>query len=626
MLRFLRGKWYHIMKCRYTGRLFSAHFSQTRGNEMQFETGCFGAKYRDRAFSMKKNKEAAYKENIGNTAGSGLSSRQKVILDALLREYEVALMLDLSDDSYEIFKIAGRFSRALSGMLRDKFSVTMLEVADGCIYSYDYDLFIGAVSLENLRGRLESDGFCSFVFRAITSRGPEYFRLRMIKAEEGSKAFVGVSCIQDEMSRELQQRRLFEGALDRARSADSAKSTFLTNMSHDIRTPMNAIIGFTNIASSHLDDREKVKDALDKIRTSSNHLLSLINDVLDMSRIESGRITIHEDQCDLRDIVESIRNIMQPQMTAKNLTLTIDLEAVINYEVYCDETRITQVLLNLMSNAVKFTEPGGSISLSIRQKQSASGRRYCGYVFRVSDSGIGISRQFLSRVFEPFERETGRIGNSSYGSGLGMSIAKGIVDMMGGSISVESEENVGTQFIVELEFRPAGGDPPDKDRGRGAEREEMYPDDENMAVFPKAREYGAGRDGDVGWIEGRRLLLVEDNPLNREIAEDMLVEDGFKVDTADNGKKALQMIIRSDPWYYSAVLMDIQMPVMDGYEATERIRSLPDRSRSGIPIIAMTANAFKEDRCKAAESGMDAYITKPVDVLALRYVLRRVLR
>ena len=244
----------------------------------------------------------------------------------------------------------------------------------------------------------------------------------------------------------------------------------------------------------------------------------------------------------------------------------------------------------------------------------------------MSDSGIGISKQFLSRVFEPFERETGRIGNSSYGSGLGLSIAKGIVDMMGGSISVESEENVGTQFIVELEFRPAGGDPSDQHRAEGGNREELYPDDENMAVFPKAREYSAGRDGDVGWIEGRRLLLVEDNPLNREIAEDMLIEDGFKVDTADNGKKALQMVIRSDPWYYSAILMDIQMPVMDGYETTERIRSLPDRSRAGIPIIAMTANAFKEDRCRAAESGMDAYITKPVDVLALRYVLRRVLR
>ena len=256
----------------------------------------------------KENRGSTRKTESINDVNSGISAKQKATLDALLREYEIALMLDMSRDTYEIFKMSGRFAKSLSGFFRDKFSVSMLEIADGCIYSYDYDLFIGAVSIDNLRNRLETEEFCSFVFRAITSRGPEYFRMRIIRAEEGLKAFVGVSCIQDEMSRELQQRRLFEGALDRARSADSAKSTFLTNMSHDIRTPMNAIIGFTNIAAAHLDDKERVQDALNKIRTSSNHLLSLINDVLDMSRIESGRITINENRCDLREIAIKIRN------------------------------------------------------------------------------------------------------------------------------------------------------------------------------------------------------------------------------------------------------------------------------------------------------------------------------
>ena len=297
----------------------------------------------------KERRESVRKTEDIYEGSSAISVKQKLILDALLREYEIALMLDMSNDTYEIFKLTGRFARSLSTMFRDKFSITMLEIADGCIYSYDYDLFIGAVSIENLRARLESDGFCSFVFRAITSRGPEYFRMRIIKAEEGQRAFVGVSCIQDEMSRELQQRRLFEGALDRARSADSAKSTFLTNMSHDIRTPMNAIIGFTNIASTHLDDRDRVKDALDKIRTSSNHLLNLINDVLDMSRIESGRITINENRCDLRKIIENIRGIMMPQMTGKDLEFTVDMETVADPEVYCDETRVTQILLNLLA-------------------------------------------------------------------------------------------------------------------------------------------------------------------------------------------------------------------------------------------------------------------------------------
>lgn len=356
---------------------------------------------------MKKdNKGSVRKTEDIYEDGSTISAKQKLILDALLREYEIALMLDLSKDTYEVFKLSGRFARSLSPMLRDKFSITMLEIADGCIYSYDYDLFIGAVSLEGLRIRLESEEFCSFVFRAITSRGPEYFRMRIIKAEE-LKAFVGVSCIQDKMSRELQQRKLFEGALDRARSADSAKSTFLTNMSHDIRTPMNAIIGFTNIASTHLNDTDRVKDALDKIRTSSNHLLSLINDVLDMSRIESGRLTISENRCDLRQIVENIQGIMMPQITEKGLDFTVSMQTVVNPEVFCDETRVTQILLNLLSNAVKYTPPGGKVNLTILQKPCISGRRYCGYVFKVSDTGIGIGKDFISHVFEPFERPAG---------------------------------------------------------------------------------------------------------------------------------------------------------------------------------------------------------------------------
>ena len=575
---------------------------------------------------MKKdNKGSVRKTEDIYEDGSTISAKQKLILDALLREYEIALMLDLSKDTYEVFKLSGRFARSLSPMLRDKFSITMLEIADGCIYSYDYDLFIGAVSLEGLRIRLESEEFCSFVFRAITSRGPEYFRMRIIKAEE-LKAFVGVSCIQDEMSRELQQRKLFEGALDRARSADSAKSTFLTNMSHDIRTPMNAIIGFTNIASTHLNDTDRVKDALDKIRTSSNHLLSLINDVLDMSRIESRRLTISENRCDLRQIVENIQGIMMPQITEKGLDFTVSMQTVVNPEVFCDETRVTQILLNLLSNAVKYTPPGGKVNLTILQKPCISGRRYCGYVFKVSDTGIGIGKDFISHVFEPFERETGRTGNNTYGSGLGMSIAKGIVDMMGGNIRVESEENVGTEFIVELELRPLGGCGEQSPEQRAQVSEFVEDSGEDMAVFRDHEDRTKNRAGDVGWIEGRRLLLVEDNPLNREIAEEMLMEDGFQVESAENGRKALQMITGADPWYYSAVLLDIQMPVMDGYEATKRIRTLPDRSRAQIPIIAMTANAFKEDRSRAAESGMDAYISKPVDVLTLRYVLRRVLR
>ena len=553
-----------------------------------------------------------------------MKNRQRVILETLLREYELALMLDLKNDSYEIVKLSPRFAKSLTAHLKDKFSATMLDIADHCVYSYDYDLFIGAIGLNSIRNKLESDGFLGIVFRAITSRGPEYFRMRMIGAEENGKAFVGVSCIQDEMSRELQQRRLFEGALARARSADSAKSTFLTNMSHDIRTPMNAIIGLTNIAAANLDNTEKVRDALDKIKTSSSHLLSLINNVLDMSRIESGRVTISEDRCDLRALAGNVQKILQTQITSKDLTFIADTSRVVYPEVYCDETRITQLLLNLLSNAVKYTEPGGEIILQIVQKPGGGGRRYCKYEFVVRDNGIGISKDFIGHVFEPFERESRRIGNTSYGSGLGMSIAKGIVDLMGGSIRVESEVNAGTQFTVELEFRPFLGAGSAQSEEDAEENSQESDDSDDIAVFQSAVSENGRRNSDAGWIEGRRLLLVEDNPLNREVAVEMLVDD--KVEVAENGRIALRKITVNDPWYYSAVLMDIRMPVMDGYETTEKIRALPDRSRASIPIIAMTANAFKEDRTRAADCGMDAYITKPVDVLALRYVLRRVLR
>lgn len=575
-----------------------------------------------------KNRRGAAKSARASGTDRGLPDRQKVILETLLREYELALLLDLRSDSYEIFKLSPRFAGILAGRLKDRFSATVLDIADHCVYSYDYDLFIGAISPDSIKNRLESDEFIGIVFRAITSRGPEYFRMRLIRAQENGKAFVGVSCIQDERSRELQQRKLFEGALDRARSADSAKSTFLTSMSYDIRTPMNAIIGFTNIASANLDDTERVKDALDKIRTSSDHLLSLINNVLDMSRIESGRVTISEDRCDFRTLSENVQKILQAQISSKDLTFVINTSRVITPEVYCDETRITQLLINLLSNAVKYTEPGGEVSLEILQRPGGVNRRYCKYEFIVSDNGIGMSKSFLARVFEPFERESGRIGNESYGSGLGMSIAKGIVDLMGGSIRVESEENKGTQFFVELEFRPfketddAQYDTVPEEDGTG----NGDIGGEDLAVFHNAKYNYTDKMKDTGWIEGRRLLLVEDNPLNREIALEMLAEDGFNVEVAENGRLALRKIMVSDPWYFSAILMDIQMPIMDGYEATERIRALPDRSKACIPIIAMTANAFKEDRIKAEECGMDAYITKPVDVLALRYVLRRVLR
>jgi signal transduction histidine kinase len=258
----------------------------------------------------------------------------------------------------------------------------------------------------------------------------------VIRADDGSKAFAGVSCIQDEMSREMQQRKLFEGALDRARSADSAKSTFLTNMSHDIRTPMNAIIGFTNIAATHLDDKEKVKDALDKIRTSSDHLMRLINDVLDMSRIESGRLAIKEKKNSLTEIAGGIEKILQPQIQSKKLTFAVDMDSVTAPDVYCDETRITQLLLNLLGNSVKYTEPGGKVTLSIRQKKNGKARRYNLYEFVIEDNGIGFETQ-------PAEAADGKhIGLSN--------VRERVERMCSGSMEIDSRLGEGTRIVLKF--------------------------------------------------------------------------------------------------------------------------------------------------------------------------------
>ena len=420
-----------------------------------------------------------------------------------------------------------------------------------------------------------------------------------------------------------------QNALERVQALDRAHLEFVSNVSHELRTPLTSMIyavkNMQRGIAGPLPDR--AVQYLARLESDCNRLLGTVNDILDLRQIENNTLTLVKSRVPLPRLVEDALASIRVQTDEKRLSVTLRRTRRAGF-VLCDVHKMERVVLNIVGNSVKYTPSGGEVCLEILQEPFIGNRKYCRYRFRVSDNGIGISREFLSHVFEPFERESGRIGSTSYGSGLGMSIAKGIVDLMGGNINVESEEDAGTVVTVELEFRPfreAGGAQEETDAAEAAQNTEQISSDD-LAVFQENPASAGRKNADVGWIEGRRLLLVEDNPLNREIAEEMLTEDGFKVESAENGRRALQRIVENDPWYYSAVLMDIQMPIMDGYETTERIRALPDRSRAHIPIIAMTANAFKEDRIKAAESGMDAYITKPVDVLALRYVLRRVLR
>ena len=393
-------------------------------------------------------------------------------------------------------------------------------------------------------------------------------------------------------------RMAAEDALHVAESANKAKSTFLSNMSHDIRTPMNAIIGFTTLALSSITEQEKVKDYLGKILSSSNHLLSLINDILDMSRIESGKVVLEEQETNLAVLADELEHLLSEQAKAQGLELKVDYSKLRDRDVFCDKTRLNQVLLNLLTNAVKFTPAGGHVSFTLTQLEQLSPGKGV-YEIRVKDDGIGMTAEFTKRVFEPFERERTSTVSKIQGTGLGMAIAKNIIDMMGGTIDLHTKKGEGTEFVLRLELVLQTQPKPVE-----AKQQELLPESSTES------------------FAGKRLLLVEDNELNREIACMILCKYGFELETAENGQEAVEMVAAAAPGYYDLVLMDIQMPIMDGHEATRRIRALENPELAKVPIVAMTANAFDEDRRAAKDCGMNGFISKPINMQEVIQALR----
>ena len=402
---------------------------------------------------------------------------------------------------------------------------------------------------------------------------------------------------EQEYRKSLEQKNIaLQRAVQRETKANLAKREFLFNMSHDIRTPMNAIIGFTALAQTHIDDRGQVEDYLKKISVSSQHLLSLINDVLDMSRIESGKVTLEAKPVHLPELVRELRDIVQAVVSEKDLSLTLDTVGVKNEDVIADPLRLEQILINVLANAVKFTPDGGQISLWIVQKDTAPAGD-ADFEFHIKDNGIGMSEEFQKHIFEQFARERTSTVSKIQGTGLGMAITKSLVDMMGGRITVKSEQGKGSEFTISLRF-PIGE----------AKTEQTLP-------AAKASAF-----------TGKKLLVVEDNELNLEIASTLLKEAGFEVDTAENGKIAVEKVEAASADRYDLILTDIQMPEMDGYEATRRIRALPDAKKAALPIVAMTANAFEDDRKNALHAGMNGHIAKPLDIQKLFQVLSELLK
>ena len=391
----------------------------------------------------------------------------------------------------------------------------------------------------------------------------------------------------------IQENEQLEVKLSAAEEASKAKTFFLSNMSHDIRTPLNAIIGYTSLANREGVTSEGKSEYIDKIETAGRQLLEIVNDVLDMSRIESGKFTLEPSRVNLENCVREMSNLVRIQLEAKKIRLSVSCDVTHRW-VMCDKVMLDRALMNLLCNAGKFTDENGSVSLQV--KETASGEGTGSYEIRIRDTGIGMSREFAERLFIPFERERTSTVSRIQGTGLGLAITKNIVDMMGGQITVQTEKGKGTEFIITVGFPLA--EPEEEIRSGGEETS----------------------------FEGMRALLVEDNMINMEIAQMLLEQEGFLIETAENGKTALEMTAASRQGYYDVILMDIQMPVMDGYTATRAIRSLPDPGLAGIPIIAMTANAFQEDIRKAEEAGMNGHIAKPLDIPAMKETLRQVLK
>ena len=385
------------------------------------------------------------------------------------------------------------------------------------------------------------------------------------------------------------EKSILEERLKKAEDADAAKTLFISNMSHDIRTPMASSIGFVDLAIENVDNKEKVVDYLKKVQSSNDHLLTLLNDIVDVNRIENGTITIREETHNLFAIAAGVTEMVKPQFEAKGIRFATDFSGIIDENIFCDKLHLNQVCLNIFSNAEKFTEPGGSVFFTISQKDSDEFGNAV-YEFRIRDTGIGIGREFISHIYEPFERENITAVNKTKGAGLGLTITKNIVDLMGGAIACKSEVAVGTEFVILFRFKLANG----------------------MSARDDFEDLSG--ESHVERLRGKKVLLVEDNELNREMAKDLLEENGIIVNDVEDGTIAVAVMEEAQVGEYAAILMDIQMPTMDGYEATRRIRSIIKPQIANVPIIAMTANAFDEDKQMSLDAGMNAHVTKPIDI------------
>ncbi len=660
---------------------------------------------------------------------------QSALVQVLAASYSVVCYFDINTGKGTLLHI----NDCPKGILSGVFDVGGLDLEDAikhycesCVLDSDRERFLLNCSRETLKKELSEKNSHFINYRVKCDFEEKYYQIKAVRVGSDKTYYgivLGIRNIDEEIRNEMENRALLENALAQANRANKAKSVFLSNMSHDIRTPMNAIVGFTTLAMSHIDHPERVEDYLEKIMISGKHLLSLINDVLDMSRIESGKMHLEESPCTLPDILHGVCNMIHPDIHKKQMELKTDITNVRHENIMCDKLHLNQVLLNLLSNAVKYTPIGGTVTL--KTTETVSQNEDCAvYEFVISDNGIGMSEEFVQHIFEPFERERNTTASGIQGTGLGMAITKNIVDMMGGEIEMQSEPNKGTTATVRFEFKVLAQSAEHRELVEYRDKRALVVDDDfntcdcvtgmlselgmrsewtlsGKEAVLRSKQAAARGDGydvyiidcflpDLNGIElarrirretgvnvpmivvtaydwtefeeeareagisafcskplfmselkgclesisgsktdeqiqkavlrSGRILLTEDNELNREIAFTLLSDAGFEVEVAENGEEALNAVKNSEPGYFSVILMDVQMPVMNGYDATRAIRALENEQLRSIPILAMTANAFEEDKQEAIASGMSGHLAKPINIDELLEALDKIIK
>ncbi len=529
--------------------------------------------------------------------------RRLEVIEGLSVDYESIFYADLDKNWVKAYRVSSRFAKTFpSERIMREFAGFDADYIKEWVYPDDRELVKDISNPDFIRQKLSENKTFHLSYRIYRDGKVTYIQLHVLNVgseEHVSQIVMGYRNIDDEIIQEMQQKRILAEALNAATLANKAKNLFLSNMSHDIRTPMNAIVGFTDLCKKHIREEGKVTGYLDMISEASDQMLQLLNDVLEISRLESEDVHVEETKCSLMDIAHQVQMNMISKAAAKNIALSLDITNLKHDMVSTDRTKLAQILIYLVDNAIKFTKDGGWVTLTVMEAQEESKQSdHVTYQFIVEDNGIGIDEGFLEYIFEPFERERNTTLSGVHGTGLGLTIARRLAEMIGGTIDVSSVVGEGSRFVVTLPLY-------------------MWEMSANIDEFG---------DEPVCFSRPKKILIVDDNEINREIENEVLKDAGFLVDTADDGSIAVEKIRQSKPGEYDLILMDIQMPIMDGYHAAKAIRAMEDSNLAGIPIIAVSANSFEKDKKKALESGMNAHLPKPFDTHHLYKVIRQFLK